>query len=114
MFSTQSETEIIMLARFYLSPTNAFNLLQSKVLLCAKELKSHPHVKRDIGNKATSQKTRWVKKAHYKERYFLCSCHYFICHVTVATHLLLNPFPNDKIKTLPNSKPLQITILNLM
>ena len=37
MFSTQLKTEIIIVAKFILSPANALNLAQSKELLFGKE-----------------------------------------------------------------------------
>ena len=39
MFSTLLQTEIIVLAMLKFSSANAFNLDQSKILLCGKELK---------------------------------------------------------------------------
>ena len=38
MFSTQSKTEIIILATFYLSSANALNLVMSKLLSFGKDL----------------------------------------------------------------------------
>ena len=127
VFSSLPQREIVILARFNLSSANALNLVMSKILLLGEGInnslkKSNFYKKQKFAfQSAENNVENIVEKVDKCMSFSPVSMIFQKDFFSVASKVtivlysvnLINPLPDDKFKTLPNSKSLQTTILNL-